>query len=74
MAGITQATAEAQLQLWLNALQRIAEDGQSVTIGERSYSEAQLAQVQQQVDYWDEKCKTLARGGSRVRIRGITPN
>lgn len=73
MAGITLAQAEAQLSTWLTALTDIAENGQAVTIHGRSYTAADLDQVQKQVDIWDSKVKQLSRGSTGARIRGLTP-
>lgn len=72
MAGITLAQAEAQLSTWLSASTAVAA-GQSYTIGSRSLSRADAAQIQAQVQYWDAKVKQLASGRSGMRIRGLTP-
>lgn len=62
MAGITQTQAETQLALWLNALTAIA-SGQEYAIAGRSLKYADLKAVQDMVNYWDSKIKSLARGG-----------
>lgn len=73
MAGITLAQAETQLAAWLAALEKISV-GQSYTIttgtGSRSLTRANLADVQQQVEYWDGQVKRLSRGG--ISVRGAT--
>ena len=67
MAGITQEQADAQLTQWLAALDAIA-NNQSYTINGRSLTRANLKDVQDQVDYWDKKCKSLDQGGRRSRL------
>lgn len=76
MAGITLAEAEAQLAVWLQCLQNIATGGQSTTQGGRTFTEANLREVREMVDYWETKVTRLAASGgskARIRIRGITP-
>ena len=73
MAGITLAQAEAQLALWLSCLESIATNGQSVTIGPRTFTAGDLKTVQAQVEFWDGKVKALSANRSGMRIRGITP-
>lgn len=74
MAGITLAQAEAKLQKWLDALDKVAE-GQSYSIstgnGSRSLTRANLGEIQQQVEFWDSRVKKLSRGG--IRVRGVAP-
>ena len=65
MAGITLTQAEAQLTLWLAADQAVATN-QSYTISGRTYTRADAAAIRANVEYWDKKCKQLARGGIRV--------
>lgn len=73
MAGISLAQAEAKLQLYLDAVdkiilkQRVEIDGQSLT-------RANLVDVQAAIEYWDAKVKTLSASatGSR-RMRTIAP-
>lgn len=67
MAGITLAQAEAQLALWLAASEKITA-GQSVTIGDHTYRQADAAAVQQQIIFWDRQVKRLSRGGIKVNF------
>lgn len=75
MAGITLAQAEAKLQMWLDAMDAVATGGQSYTIntggGSRQMTRANLAEIQNQVEYWDRTVKRLSRGG--LRVRGVVP-
>lgn len=72
MAGITLAQAEAKLQTWLDAEDKIAQ-GQEYAIGSRTLKRADLAEVRESVSYWDGKVKELSRGSSGLRVRGATP-
>lgn len=75
MPGITLAQAEAKLTTWMAAMDKIAA-GQSYSISaggsSRTLNRANLAEVQEQVDYWDRQVKRLTRGGIRVRGATIT--
>lgn len=70
MAGITLADAEAQLALWLAASEAIA-TGQSYSIKDRSLTRANLADVMEQIKFWDSQVKTLSR--TRGRTRYVVP-
>lgn len=74
MAGITLEMAEQKLAVWLEANDQIAQ-GQSYSIatatGSRSLSRADLAEVQNQIVFWNGQIKKLSRGG--LRIRGAVP-
>jgi hypothetical protein len=76
MAGITAEQAQTQLDQWLAALTAIS-SSQEYTIstpgGSRRLVRANLAEVQNQVDYWNSKVIELARGSSGMRLRGGTP-
>ena len=67
MAGITLAQAEAKLQTWLEAEDRIA-SGQRYRIGDRELARADLAEVRKSVEYWNGKVKELQPGQRRVRF------
>jgi len=70
MAGITQATAQAQLDLFLAAAQAIAAN-QEYWVNAVRYKRADLGQVMRMIEFWDNKVKSLSRGG--IRIVGATP-
>lgn len=72
MAGITLAQAEAKLTTWLDAEDKVAA-GQEYSIGARRLKRADLADVREQVKFWDGKVKELSRGTSGMRVRGGTP-
>lgn len=72
MAGITLTQAEAKLTTWLAAEDRVAQ-GQEYSIGSRRLRRADLAEIREQVKFWDGKVKELTRGSSGIRIRGGTP-
>lgn len=72
MAGITLAQAEAKLTLWMSAEDKVAA-GQEYAIGARRLKRADLAEVRQQVQFWDAKVKELSRGTTGMRVRGGTP-
>jgi len=73
MAGITLAQAEAQLAVWLQASIDVAA-GQSVSVGDRTFTLANAAWIQKQISYWDAKVKELSRSsGGGMRVRGVTP-
>lgn len=62
MAGITLEIAERKLEMWLEAEDAVA-TGQSYTIGSRSLTRASLAEIRNQIDYWQTKVNSLKSGG-----------
>ena len=70
MAGMTLAQAEEKLSSYLSALDAIL-SGQEYKIGSRSLRRADLAAVQQGIDFWDAKVKKMTRGG--IKVTGGTP-
>ena len=70
MAGITLAQAEAKLSLWMEADDAVAK-GQSYTIGGRSLSRANAAEIRSNIDFWEAKVQRFTRGG--MKIFGGTP-
>jgi len=72
MAGITLTQAEAKLTLWMAANDAVA-SGQQYTIGSRSLSRVDAAEIREQIQFWDAKVKELTRGTTGMRIRGGTP-
>lgn len=69
MAGITLAQAEAQLALWLAASQAVAAS-QSYSIEGRSLTRANAAEIRQQIEFWDNKCKSLSKG--RIKVYSVS--
>jgi hypothetical protein len=74
MAGITLAQASAQLAVWIAASTAVA-SGQSYSMGERSLTLANAAEIRKSIEFWDAKVSelTAAAGGGGRKIRGITP-
>jgi hypothetical protein len=70
MAGITQAQAEAQLALYIDAEAKVL-GGQAYTIGGRSLTRANLKEIRDGITYWNSQVKSMTRGG--ISIRGATP-
>ena len=69
MAGITLADAQAKLDLWMDAEDKVAA-GQEYTINGRALKRADLGMIGERVTFWDNKVKRLSRGGIRV-MRGV---
>ena len=65
MAGITKAQAQAKLDLWMAADDAVSR-GQSYTIGDRSLSKVDAAEIDRKIDRWDAKVKSLSGGGRKV--------
>lgn len=72
MAGITLAQAQAQLDAWIAADTAVA-TGQSYSIGGRSLSRANAAEITNKIDYWSAKVAQLSRGNG-IRIRYGVPD
>lgn len=70
MAGITLAQAEAKLTTWMDAEDKIAQ-GQEYQIGSRRLKRADLAEVREQITYWNSWVNKLSNGGG-ARVRGLT--
>lgn len=68
MAGITKEQAEAKLQTWMEAEEKIA-SGQGYSIGDRSLTRADLYTVRGEIEYWDNKVKELEVAELRGRNR-----
>lgn len=74
MPGITYEQADAQLALWIAASTDIATNGQSVTIGNRTYTAANLSEINKQIEFWDRQVKRLSSGAPGIRVRGGVPS
>lgn len=72
MAGITLAQAEAQLASWLAASTAVA-GGQSYSIGDRTLTRANAAEIQSMVTFWDNRVKELSGSGAGIRIGLANP-
>jgi hypothetical protein len=68
MAGITKEQAEAKLQTWMEAEEKIA-SGQGYSIGDRRLTRANLYTVRGEIEYWDNKVKELEVAELRGRNR-----
>lgn len=74
MSGITLAQAQAQLDLWVAADAAVAA-GQSYSIGGRSLTRVNAAEITNKIDYWMRRVAEIQRGGAgRVRVRYGVPN
>lgn len=65
----------SRLQMWLEAEKAIA-TGQSYTIDNRRLDRANLAQVREQIKFWQKelaKAESLSKGRSRRRTVRIVP-
>lgn len=75
MSGITLETAKKHLDMWLEAETQVAIN-QSYSIGGKSFTRANLAEIRKQVDYWSNKVAALqniARKKGRNRVYRIVP-
>lgn len=68
MAGITLEQAEAKLQTWLDAEEKIA-SGQGYSIGNRRLTRADLYTVRGEIEYWNNKVKELEAAAQSGRNR-----
>lgn len=68
MAGTTKEQAEAKLQTWMEAEEKIA-SGQGYSIGDRRLTRADLYTVRGEIEYWDNKVKELEVAELRGRNR-----
>lgn len=71
MAGITLATAEAQLQIWIDADAAVAKN-QSYSIAGRSLTRTDAGEITEKINYWQAQVSRLsARASGRSRVRYI---
>ena len=68
MAGITKEQAEAKLQTWMEAEEKIA-SGQGYSIGDRRLTRADLYTVRGEIKYWNNKVKELEAAEQSGRNR-----
>lgn len=69
MAGITLAQAEAKLTTWMAADDAVA-SGKSYSIGDRTLTRANEAEIRKNLEFWDHQVKRLTRGG--INVRGVS--
>ena len=72
MAGITLETAQKHLDAWLEAEMQVT-NAQSYTIGSRTLTKANLTEIRNAIEYWQQKVTMLEnlkknKGRSRVKI------
>lgn len=75
MAGITLKVAQKKLNLWLEA-QDIIATGQSYTIGSRTMTRANLTEVRNMIEYWNDwvtKLENAKKTGGRNRVQRVVP-
>lgn len=73
MAGITLETAEAKLQQYLDAEEKILR-GQTVVMDGDTLTLADLSAVQQGIKIWDARCQQLDPDSARpIRVREVIP-
>lgn len=75
MAGITLETAQRHLDTWLEAEAAVA-SAQSYTIGSRTMTKANLAEIRRTIDYWNKKVIELENArkrGGRNRVYRAVP-
>lgn len=72
MAGITLAQATERLEAWLAADLAVS-SGQEYSIGNRRLKRADVAEIRNQIDYWERKVNQLADGGrsGAARVRYV---
>lgn len=67
MTGISLATAQAQLDTWIQAETKVAA-GQAYQIGQRSLKRADLQYIAERIRYWNQMVISLTRNGGRQGI------
>ena len=73
MAGISLAQAQAKLDAWMAADDAVA-GGQSYSIGGRSLTRANAAEIRNNIDYWERRVIRLTQGSGGMRVRYGAPN
>lgn len=58
MAGITLETAQKHLDAWLEAEMQVT-NAQSYTIGSRTLTKANLTEIRNAIEYWQQKVTIL---------------
>ena len=75
MAGISLEIARKHLSAWLEAELEVTTH-QSYTIGSRSLTKANLGEIRQQIEFWNNevaRLETIERPGGRHRVVRAVP-
>lgn len=72
MAGITLEQAQEKLDAWMAADEAVA-GGQSYSIGGRSLSRANAAEITNKIEFWEGKVIRLSNGRGGIRVRYMAP-
>lgn len=75
MAGITLETAQKHLDAWLEAEMQVT-NAQSYTIGSRTLTKANLTEVRNAIEYWQQKVtilENLKKNNGRSRVKRFVP-
>ena len=75
MAGITLETAKRHLDEWLEAEMAVT-NAQSYSIGSRSMTKADLAEIRKSIEYWQNKVtqiENIKKSGGRNRVKRFVP-
>ena len=75
MAGITLETAQTHLDAWLEAEMQVT-NAQSYTIGSRTLTKANLTEIRNAIEYWQQKVtilENLKKNNGRSRVKRFVP-
>lgn len=75
MAGITLETAQKHLDAWLEAEIQVT-NAQSYTIGSRTLTKANLTEIRNAIEYWQQKVtilENLKKNNGRSRVKRFVP-
>ena len=75
MAGITLETAQKHLDAWLEAEMQVT-NAQSYTIGSRTLTKANLTEIRNAIEYWQQKVtilENLKENNGRSRVKRFVP-
>lgn len=64
---LTLEVAKEHLNAWLQAEYTVATGGQSYTIGSRTLTRADLADIRDAINFWQAKVNALERKGRKIR-------
>ena len=75
MAGITLETAQKHLDAWVEAEMQVT-NAQSYTIGSRTLTKANLTEIRNAIEYWQQKVtilENLKKNNGRSRVKRFVP-